>query len=97
MVRQWISGRKCEMALLYIRVSGIPQVLLMIIGFWLEDCMYGKQLDELWSFIHTKERNLLYAKTYCETYGIDQIRTLVSAARSISSRQLRDNTHREWV
>lgn len=27
------------------------------------------QLDELWSFVHTKERNLLYAKTYCQTYG----------------------------
>jgi IS1 family transposase len=27
------------------------------------------QLDELWSFVHTKEQNLLYAKIYCETYG----------------------------
>jgi IS1 family transposase len=27
------------------------------------------QLDELWSFVHTKERNLPYAKIYCETYG----------------------------
>jgi IS1 family transposase/transposase-like protein len=27
------------------------------------------QLDELWSFVHTKERNLPYAKLYKETYG----------------------------
>jgi IS1 family transposase len=26
-------------------------------------------LDELWSFVHTKERNLVTAKTFCETYG----------------------------
>lgn len=27
------------------------------------------QMDELWSFVHTKERNLPFAKIYCETYG----------------------------
>lgn len=27
------------------------------------------QLDELWSFVHTKEHNLPFAKIYCETYG----------------------------
>lgn len=27
------------------------------------------QLDELWSFVHTKEHNLPYAKIYYETYG----------------------------
>ena len=27
------------------------------------------QLDELWSFVHTKQRNLPFAKTYCETHG----------------------------
>jgi transposase-like protein/IS1 family transposase len=27
------------------------------------------QLDELWSFVHTKERNLPYAKIYKESYG----------------------------
>ena len=27
------------------------------------------QLDELWSFVHTKEAHLPYAKIYCETYG----------------------------
>ena len=27
------------------------------------------QLDELWSFVHTKERNLPFAARYCETYG----------------------------
>lgn len=27
------------------------------------------QLDELWSFVHTKEAHLSYAKNYCETYG----------------------------
>jgi len=27
------------------------------------------QLDELWSFVHTKQDNLLVAKLYCETYG----------------------------
>jgi transposase-like protein/IS1 family transposase len=27
------------------------------------------QLDELWSFVHTKEAHLPFAKLYCETYG----------------------------
>jgi IS1 family transposase len=27
------------------------------------------QLDELWSFVHTKEQNLSVAKQWCETYG----------------------------
>lgn len=27
------------------------------------------QLDELWSFVHTKEAHLPYAQIYCETYG----------------------------
>ncbi len=27
------------------------------------------QLDELWSFVHTKEQNLQAAKLFCETYG----------------------------
>ena len=27
------------------------------------------QLDELWSFVHTKEAHLPCAKIYCETYG----------------------------
>jgi IS1 family transposase len=27
------------------------------------------QLDELWSFVHTKEQNLFMAKLCCETYG----------------------------
>jgi IS1 family transposase len=27
------------------------------------------QMDELWSFVHTKERNLPFAKVYSETYG----------------------------
>ena len=27
------------------------------------------QLDELWSFVHTKEQNLSVAKHWCETYG----------------------------
>ena len=27
------------------------------------------QLDELWSFVHTKEQNLSAAKQWCETYG----------------------------
>src|SRR6266496_69173 len=27
------------------------------------------QLDELWSFVHTKEQNLFVAKLFCETYG----------------------------
>jgi IS1 family transposase len=27
------------------------------------------QLDELWSFVHTKEQNLAAAQRWCETYG----------------------------
>jgi hypothetical protein len=27
------------------------------------------QLEELWSFVHTKEQNLYAVKPFCKTYG----------------------------
>ena len=42
---------------------------LVMLYLWRNLHVTECQLDELWSFVHTKERNLLYAKTYCETYG----------------------------
>lgn len=45
------------------------QCRLVMLYFWqnlgIEEC----QLDELWSFVHTKEANLAAAKVICETYG----------------------------
>lgn len=42
---------------------------LVMLHFWqalhLEEC----QLDELWSFVHTKEANLAAAKRICQSYG----------------------------
>jgi len=42
---------------------------LVMLYLWHKLHITECQLDELWSFVHTKERNLLYAKNYCETYG----------------------------
>jgi len=42
---------------------------LVMLYLWCNLHVTECQLDELWSFVHTKEPNLLYAKTYCETYG----------------------------
>lgn len=42
---------------------------LVMLYLWSNLHVTECQLDELWSFVHTKERNLLYAKIYCETYG----------------------------
>lgn len=42
---------------------------LVMLYLWRNLCVTECQLDELWSFVHTKERNLAYAKIYCETYG----------------------------
>jgi len=37
--------------------------------FWHDLHVSECQLDELWSFIHTKEAHLPGAKSYCDTYG----------------------------
>lgn len=42
---------------------------LVMLYLWRELHVNECQLDELWSFVHTKERNLVTAKTFCETYG----------------------------
>jgi len=42
---------------------------LVMLYLWRELHVSECQLDELWSFVHTKERNLITAKTFCETYG----------------------------
>jgi len=48
------AGQHCRLVMLYLWRS-----------LHVTEC----QLDELWSFIHTKEQNLPFAKIYCETYG----------------------------
>jgi len=45
------------------------QARLVMLYLWGNLHVTECQLDELWSFVHTKERNLEYAKIYCETYG----------------------------
>lgn len=45
------------------------QARLVMLYLWRNLHVTECQLDELWSFIHTKERNLEYAKIYRETYG----------------------------
>ena len=53
---QWLNraAQHCRIVMLY---------------FWRGLHVTECQLDELWSFIHTKEQNLLSAKNYCQTYG----------------------------
>jgi IS1 family transposase/transposase-like protein len=48
------AARHCRLVLLYL---------------WHDLHVTECQLDELWGFVHTKERNLPYAKIYKETYG----------------------------
>ena len=42
---------------------------LVMLSLWQNLPLTECQLDELWSFVHTKEQNLLTAKLVCETYG----------------------------
>jgi IS1 family transposase/transposase-like protein len=42
---------------------------LVILYFWSQLHVTECQLDELWSFVHTKEAHLPYAKLYSDTYG----------------------------
>ena len=42
---------------------------LVVLYLWRNLHVTECQLDELWSFVHTKEAHLPYAKIYCETYG----------------------------
>jgi len=42
---------------------------LVLLSLWRELPISECQLDELWSFVHTKEQNLYAAKLFCETYG----------------------------
>ena len=41
----------------------------LMLYFWRDLHVSECQLDELWSFVHTKEAHLPGAKIYCETYG----------------------------
>jgi len=45
------------------------QCRLVMLYLWHNLHVSECQLDELWSFVHTKERHLPYAKIYKETYG----------------------------
>jgi len=42
---------------------------LVMLYLWRDLHVIECQLDELWSFVHTKEYNLPFAKLYDETYG----------------------------
>jgi IS1 family transposase/transposase-like protein len=42
---------------------------LVMLSLWQELAVLECQLDELWSFVHTKEGNLETAKRVCDTYG----------------------------
>lgn len=42
---------------------------LVMLYFWNQLHVTECQLDELWSFVHTKEAHLPIAKIYCDTYG----------------------------
>jgi IS1 family transposase len=54
--RDWLDryARQCRFVMLY---------------FWQNLTIAECQLDELWSFVHTKEANLAAAKLVCQTYG----------------------------
>jgi IS1 family transposase len=42
---------------------------LVMLHLWHNLSVSECQLDELWSFVHTKEQNLPSAKLFCESYG----------------------------
>jgi len=42
---------------------------LVMLYLWQHLSVSECQLDELWSFVHTKEQNLYGAKLFCESYG----------------------------
>ena len=42
---------------------------LVLLSLWQDLAVLECQLDELWSFVHTKEGNLDTAKRVCDTYG----------------------------
>jgi IS1 family transposase len=42
---------------------------LVMLSLWRDLHVTECQLDELWSFVHTKQDHLPAAKLYCETYG----------------------------
>lgn len=41
----------------------------VMLSFWRNLAIQECQLDELWSFVHTKEANLAAAKRVCQSYG----------------------------
>jgi IS1 family transposase/transposase-like protein len=41
----------------------------VVLSHWRELTVTECQLDELWSFVHTKDQNLPTARQWCETYG----------------------------
>lgn len=41
----------------------------VVLYLWSQLHVTECQLDELWSFVHTKEAHLPYAQIYCDTYG----------------------------
>ena len=45
------------------------QCRLVMLYLWRNLHVSECQLDELWSFVHTKEHNLAAAQLFCETYG----------------------------
>ena len=45
------------------------QCRLVMLYLWRNLHVTECQLDELWSFVHTKEAHLPFAKIYCDTYG----------------------------
>jgi len=45
------------------------QCRLVMLYFWQNLAIEECQLDELWSFVHTKEANLAAAKLICHSYG----------------------------
>jgi IS1 family transposase len=45
------------------------QCRLVVLYLWYHLHLTECQLDELWSFVHTKEAHVPYAKIYYETYG----------------------------
>lgn len=48
---------------------GARQCRAVTLSFWHHLSVTECQLDELWSFVHTKEEHLLIAKEYAKTYG----------------------------
>ncbi len=68
----------------------------VMLYFWHDLHVSACQLDELWSFVHTKEAHLPGAKLYCDTHVTDDSIPLFTSDQLPAYRHALLNTYGEW-